>query len=45
MPHDGAYLLVGGAYPTAVREAPDAATADAVAAALDAEGFREGCSR
>ncbi|WP_276239179.1 hypothetical protein [Halobaculum marinum] len=40
-PADDAYLLVGGAYPTAVREAPDAATADAVTAALDPERFRE----
>lgn len=40
-PVDGAYLLVGGAYPTALREAPDDATADAVADALDPERFRE----
>jgi len=41
VPVDRAYLLVGGAYPTAVREAPDAGTESAVAAALDPERFRE----
>ena len=40
-PVDGAYLLVGGADPTALREAPDEATADAVADALDPDAFRE----
>ncbi|PSQ05377.1 hypothetical protein BRC97_09055 [Halobacteriales archaeon QS_6_71_20] len=41
VPVDRAYLLVGGAYPTAVREAPDAETESAIAAALDPERFRE----
>ncbi|MXR42182.1 hypothetical protein GRX01_12635 [Halobaculum sp. WSA2] len=40
-PVDGAYLLVGGAYPTAVRSAPDERTDDALAEAFDPEGFRE----
>jgi hypothetical protein len=37
----GGYLLVGGAYPTAVRTAPDERTDDALAAALDPDRFRE----
>jgi len=40
-PVDGAYLLVGGAYPTAVRTASDERTDDALAEAFDPEGFRE----
>ncbi|MFC7068957.1 hypothetical protein [Halobaculum lipolyticum] len=40
-PVEGAYLLVGGAYPTALREAPDDAVADAVADALAPDRFRE----
>lgn len=40
-PVEGSYLLVGGAYPTAVREAPDDTAADAVEAALDPDRFRE----
>ncbi|QZX98800.1 hypothetical protein [Halobaculum rubrum] len=40
-PVGGAYLLVGGAYPTAVRTAPDEHTDDALAEAFDSDGFRE----
>lgn len=40
-PSDGAYLLAGGAYPTAVRDAPDETTRDAVAVVLDPDRFRE----
>lgn len=41
VPADGAYLLVGGAYPTAVRRAPDRETESAVVGTLDPDGFRE----
>lgn len=40
-PAGGAYLLVGGAYPTAVRTAPDEPTDDALAEAFDPDRFRE----
>lgn len=39
-PVEGSYLLVGGAYPTAVRQAPDDAATDAIESALDPERFR-----
>ncbi|GAA0221246.1 hypothetical protein [Halobaculum roseum] len=40
-PVGDAYLLVGGAYPTAVRSAPDERTDDALAEAFDPDGYRE----
>lgn len=40
-PTDENYLLVGGAYPTAVRDAPDRETDDEITAVLDPDGFRE----
>ncbi|WP_277555635.1 hypothetical protein [Halobaculum limi] len=40
-PVGGSYLLVGGAYPTAVREAPDDGATDAIEAAIDPDRFRE----
>ncbi|WP_435064764.1 DUF6517 family protein [Halobaculum sp. EA56] len=40
-PSGDAYLLAGGAYPTAVRRAPDDATGDALSRALEPERFRE----
>ncbi|MFC6786032.1 hypothetical protein [Halobaculum halobium] len=40
-PVAGAYLLVGGAYPTAVRTVPDERTDDALAEAFDPDRFRE----
>ncbi|SHH22392.1 hypothetical protein [Halobaculum gomorrense] len=39
-PSSGMYLLVGGAYPTAVRTAPDERVDDALAEALDPDRFR-----
>ncbi|MFB6177208.1 MAG: hypothetical protein ABEI99_08730 [Halobaculum sp.] len=38
-PTEDAYLLVGGAYPTAVRSGTDEATVDAVEARLDTDRF------